>query len=377
MKKKVLSILLCLCMLCTMMPTTAMATSEPSAEPADSKYPAINVGVNGIKGWDEATNTYDYIYYGNWQNSGQNAPRPLKWRVLDDTTNMDNDNNTDNDNGLFLLSERILSSSYMGIYFEQTGDVTGESFEKGLAGLNNLFDVADGFSGADGALDFYETYGYNTMYRFSDVYNWLTDFAGVTDGAYKGRNGQLYDKVEPAFSAAELAAILPTTKSDRGYIATSTFLWAVNRHETNACFPYANILDNDKVFLMSAEEAEAEKYGFGGSTYDEEVWEDRIGDDWKTEGTTDLMWTRTWLRSYAGYYPHRDTGKETLGVICQYHGGSVEVIPNFEIDFTEEDALSGQSEAMTSSVRPAFNLDPSKVAFTSAADNSAHKAGWQ
>ena len=44
------------------------------------------------------TNGYDYIYYGEWDNS------PIKWRVLDEQTNTQNE-------GLFLLSDVLLEQA--------------------------------------------------------------------------------------------------------------------------------------------------------------------------------------------------------------------------------------------------------------------------
>ena len=64
--KRLLSILLCLCMAACMLPTVAFAADTGKA---------IQLGASNISGYD-STNGYDYIYYGTWSNS------PIKWRVI-------------------------------------------------------------------------------------------------------------------------------------------------------------------------------------------------------------------------------------------------------------------------------------------------------
>ena len=89
MKKRVLSLLLCFCLLAGLPPTTAFAAGTDTGK-------AIQLGTGGISGYDSTTNSYDYIYFGNWSNGS------VKWRVLDDQTNTWGD-------GLFLLSDGLLS----------------------------------------------------------------------------------------------------------------------------------------------------------------------------------------------------------------------------------------------------------------------------
>ena len=101
MKKRILSILLCLCMAACMLPTVAFAAD---------KGKAIQLGTSGISGYDTAKvgTGYDYIYMGSYNSS------PVKWRVLDDQTNT-------GATGLFLLSEDLLGSGGRGdVYFDGT-----------------------------------------------------------------------------------------------------------------------------------------------------------------------------------------------------------------------------------------------------------------
>ena len=101
-KSKLLSLLLAICLVAGLMPTTAFAADGDKT---------IMPGTSGISGYD-GTNGYDYIYYGTWNSS------PIKWRVLDDKTNT-------GENGLFLLSDVLLGSGTRGgVYFDNSGDIS-------------------------------------------------------------------------------------------------------------------------------------------------------------------------------------------------------------------------------------------------------------
>ena len=86
MKKRLLSILLTLCMALSFLPTVAFA--EGSAK-------AIQSGTGSIHGYN-TSGGYSYIYYGTWRNS------PIKWRVLDTKAN------TGKAGALFLLTDECL-----------------------------------------------------------------------------------------------------------------------------------------------------------------------------------------------------------------------------------------------------------------------------
>lgn len=104
MKKRILSILLCLCMVACMLPTVAFAADTGKA----IRLVNTNNPTGGILGYKNNNNSYDYIYMGSYNSS------PVKWRVLDDQTNT-------GATGLFLLSEDLLGSGGHGdVYFDGT-----------------------------------------------------------------------------------------------------------------------------------------------------------------------------------------------------------------------------------------------------------------
>ena len=86
MKRRLLSILLTLCMALSLLPAVAFA--EGGAK-------AIQSGTGSIHGYD-TSGGYSYIYYGTWRNS------PIKWRVLDTKAN------TGEADALFLLTDECL-----------------------------------------------------------------------------------------------------------------------------------------------------------------------------------------------------------------------------------------------------------------------------
>ena len=149
MKKKILSIFLASLLALCFVPTVVFAENASVA----STDKTIVLGTNGISGYS-STDGYDYIYYGNYNDTA------VKWRVLDTKTNT-------GDEGLFLLSESILQND---VYFSQN---------------------------------------YSKAYQGSDAQAWCKDFAGE-QGAQ--------ENVKDAFTAAELDAIIATVKSDEaGY----------------------------------------------------------------------------------------------------------------------------------------------------------------
>lgn len=73
MKKRILSILLCLCMAACMLPTVAFAAGAEN----DKAIQLVDSGTAAnISGGQN-----DNIYFGTWDEE------PIKWRVLDDQTN--------------------------------------------------------------------------------------------------------------------------------------------------------------------------------------------------------------------------------------------------------------------------------------------------
>ena len=250
-KRKILSLLLAICLVAGLMPTAALAAEGDKT---------IMLGTSGISGRD-STNGYDYIYFGNWTApDGYTTSGPIKWRVLDDQTNT-------GETGLFLLSDGLLGTGYYGgVYFDNTSP-------------------------------------YSNTWQGSDAQAWCNTFASSN------------------LDSRELAAILETTKSDDAF-TSSTY-----------SVPFAaseNILNGDKVFFLSAEEAENSAYGFANDNA-------RIAN----YGGSACAW---WLRSpYAGY---------TDGAGAVYGYGYVDFI-------TVDDDWAA---------RPAFNLDLNSVLFISAAE---------
>lgn len=153
MKKRILSILTVLALCLGLLPTAAFAADGDTA---------IMLGTNGISGYDDSTNSYDYIYFGNW-----NAPDkytttgPIKWRVLDNQTNTGGD-------GLFLLSDVLFGKGNKyggGVCFNQDRS--------------------------------------SNVWQGSAAQKWCQDFYGSS------------------FSTGEQGAVLATTKTDAAYKATS------------------------------------------------------------------------------------------------------------------------------------------------------------
>ena len=239
--KRIISLLLAICLVAGLMPTVAFATGSDKA---------IMLGASNISGYD-STNGYDYIYYGEWDNS------PIKWRVLDEQTNTQNE-------GLFLLSDVLLGTgTYGGVYFDN--------------------------SGSD-----------SNVWKNSTAQTWCKNF-------YSNN-----------FSSKEQNAVLATTKSDSAYTSTSS----VHAYGVSS-------LSGDKVFFLSAEEAENSAYGFTDDNA-------RIANYGNSAG----IW---WLRSPDAIYAN------FAGLV--YLSGYVSTT---FVDYGW-------------AARPAFNLDLNSVLFISAA----------
>ena len=264
MKKRILSMICALALCLGLLPTAAFALDGDKT---------IMLGTNGISGYDDSTNSYDYIYFGNWEAPDQYTDSgPIKWRVLDDLTNTE-------EPGLFLLTDRAFGEGKYGggVYFKQNGS--------------------------------------SNAWQDSDAQKWCQDF---------------YDN---SFSTGEQGAVLATTKSDAAYKASSG----------NRPLPYGvSQLEADKVFFLSAEEAESSAYGF-------------IDDDARKAyfGNTQY-YGAWWLRS-----PVEQKGKPNAGTIHRTHG-----------------YLYGMTVSNSGyTARPAFNLDLDAVLFTSAADGGKSASG--
>lgn len=271
-KSKLLSLLLTICLVVGLMPTAAFAAGTDTGKAIQLVDSGTAANIDGY----DSTDGYDYIYYGTWNGS------PIKWRVLDDQTNT-------GENGLFLLSEELLGTgNYGGVYFQQSYhyDSSSGSYHKGSAPANGDHTdclIANAWQG-------------------SDAQTWCATFYSSN------------------FSTGEQSAVLGTTKSD-GAFTSSTY---------NVPFAASeSILNGDKVFFLSAQEAENSAYGFTDDAA-------RIANYGGSAG----VW---WLRSPYAYYTF------AAGVVFLY-------------GFVLNSIVYSDWAA-----RPAFNLDLNSVLFTSAA----------
>ena len=256
-KSRILSLLLAICLVVGLMPTTAFAADGDKT---------IMLGTNGISGYD-GTNGYDYIYYGNWSAPDNHTTSgPIKWRVLDEQTNTQNE-------GLFLLSDVLLGT------------------------------------GTSGGVYFGSTSPYSNAWQGSDAQDWCETF------------------YSDSLTTQEQSAVLETTKSDTEFTSTYRVPFAASE----------NILSGDKVFFLSAQEAENSAYGFTDDAA-------RIANYGGSAG----VW---WLRSPYAYNTY------IAGVVdCNGYVGTYHVYTDW-------------------AARPAFNLDLTSVLFTSAAAGGKSASG--
>ena len=276
-KGRILSLLLVFCLVAGLLPTVTFAAGTDTGK-------AIQIDASGISGYD-STNGYDYIYYGTWSSS------PIKWRVLDTKTNMENATEGD---GLFLLSDVLLGTGpYGGVYFQRAfhEDSSSRTYHKGSApsdGNHTNCRIMNAWQG-------------------SDAQGWCSEF-------YSGN-----------LTTQEQSAVLETRKSDEAF-TSSTYRVSFAASE--------NILNGDKVFFLSAGEAETGDYGFT--------------DDAARIANYDNRASEWWLRSpCAG-----DT----------YVAGAVVASAT-----TEPGSVLGLA-CDDWAARPAFNLNLNSVLFTSAAE---------
>ena len=229
--------------------------------------PAIVIGTDGISGYSD-DGGYHFIYFGNWEAPDSNTTSgPIRWRVLDDQTNT-------GESGLFLLSDVLLGKgSRGGVYFDNTSR-------------------------------------FSNAWQGSSAQAWCRDFAGESGAE---------SNVNDAFTADELGVILSTSKSDAEFDS---------EHHTFCASE--NILSGDRVFFLSAEEAENDEYGFTDDAAQVANY-----------GTSAGGW---WLRSFLNEHDLTFAGR--IG-----DRGRV----------GEEGVINPWA------ARPAFNLNTSSVLFTSAA----------
>ena len=236
---------------------------------------AIQLGTSGISGFDTAKGGtgYDYIYFGSWTAQDKYTTSGP-------------------------IKWRVLSmNGNSGTYSDGTNTVDAKN------AMFLLSDVLLG-TGADGGVYF----GSSNVWQNSTAQEWCETF-------YSGN-----------LTTQEQGAVLATTKSDSAHTSTSSG------------YEYGeSSLSGDKVFFLSAEEAESSKYGFTNDTA-------RIANYGNSAGN----W---WLRSpFAGV-------TSSAGVV------------NFL-------GYVGYSYVYFYwAARPAFNLDLNSVLFTSAAEGGKSASG--
>ncbi len=223
---------------------------------------------NGITSLDKLE-AKEYIYMGVQGSGLKGAGKEIKWRVLDKNTN------NETTDGLFLLSEELLGS----------GNDGGVKFDDSVLSIKPK------------------------KWKDSAAKTWCKEFSGET----QGEKTSLDDR--------ELDAILSTNKSDKYYTSKGTTVE----------FPKADhILNGDKVFFLSAEEAD--------ETYFKSMNERKA----KYNGEV-KEW---WLRSYSSSNPS---------------------IVNKNGEVNEGSAFYSKA------ARPAFNLEKSKVMYISPAEDGKNR----
>ena len=209
------------------------------------------------------------------------------------------------------------------------------------------FGMADESIGFDGAWRVLDTEQTNTgeagMFLLSENLIgrdtrhglYFRDEKEPTTNAYAGSDAKAWcaSFYETHFSEAEQAAILPTYKSDAAIAIPSTLFNDVGEHQAVVRFDAAeNILDGDRVFLLSAEEASSARYGLDSD-------EARIA----RFGKTAANW---WLRS-----PHDPSFPIDVGLVF-YSGWLMDFFENWDNAFFTAPIC----------MRPALNLDTAKIA---------------
>lgn len=272
-KKKLLSLLLG-GLIAGLLPTTALAAGTKDTGKG------IQTGAACISDYNLGIGKYDYIYYGMWNDS------PIKWRVLsvegNGGTYVKADDSSYSGKPLFLLSEVLLStdntSTYGNVKFNDSG---------------------------------------STAWQGSIAQSWCKEFSGESETEKYAAK---------AFTASECNAVLKTTKSDNAYPTSNPDYIASE-----------NILNGDRVFFLSAEEASESSYGFRED-------DGRIA----MYGTEYGVW---WLRSACT--PNvSDPGVNDIYVGVIDPDGSQKGYSVNEHYYA---------------ARPAFNLNPDSVLLTSAA----------
>ncbi len=191
--------------------------------------------------------------------------------------------------------------------------------------------------------------GGSGLYLMSDAILKLIDYDNENidtvkdyyDGEWNDSSARIWctNLLSNAFSSTESSAILSTTKTDNAftYNLVSTYGTYVINYLARS-----NNLNNDKIFLLSAEEANNAAYGFV--------------DDASRIGYYNSTATNWWLRSPKEDNSSSYSGAGLINNKGQATGTNYYLIQNSGLDTKPEYGM-----------RPAFNLSTSNILFTSAA----------
>lgn len=251
------------------------------------KIPVMSMGTGFISGYNKSKG-YHYLWFGSLNDADR---QPILWRVLSVKGNgasYQDDGGNACENPLFLLTEDVLGS------YPQNEVIRRNSYIK--------------FYDTDSDVD-WDLENPSSIWQQSDARKWCQHFEQV------------------CFTEEEHASILSTFKSDKEYHS--------KRDAYNAALPpikaAPNILNGDKVFFLSSEEAENNEYGFK---------------DKKTYTAEQEWWTRSFDR-YSDYGEHSFLD---VGIVLTHFGGLL--------------CAPVGSKMYT---RPALNLNHNQVLFASAA----------
>lgn len=302
MKKRTITVLLCLVMVIGLLPVTAQAATSDKT---------IQLGIGSITGYS-AEKGYDYLYMGGHTPPGASWVYPLKWRVLDTKTN------TGSDDGLLLLSDYVLSLFRNDPYM----------FVRQYHNYTTTDGVTEYHKGATPADGDHTGCVLSNVWQSSDIRTYCTSTSLL--GFY------------------EENPILSTTKSD-GELACGSVYMSPNTYDLKTTAT-TDILKDDKIFFLSAEEASNAAYGLSTAesrraktaSYDsdEEEW-----------SITDADWC---LRS----------------PIAPIEGGQINEGEMVGIVKGNGNLSGTNANSPWNAARPAFNLNKSKVLFISAFDFS-------
>ncbi|MGI6736243.1 MAG: DUF6273 domain-containing protein [Anaerovoracaceae bacterium] len=306
-KKKLLRGLAVVLALATALVFFPTLPGTPGRAKAGTSQGMISMGTNGIAGYDSASDKYTYIYYGNYAAPLKegNPEEPVCWDVASTSGN-------------------------------------GGTYSDGVT--SPIFLIADqcqtGYSG-----DFDTSEPYSSDYQESNVRSWC---------------GSYYDD---AFSKKEKAAIVGTTKSDPALTVT---LWdqlgiAGQQQREFTSIASDNILNGDKVFLLSAAEVLNQDYGF-------------VDDAHRVCGAEDPDF---------GFF-NMQYGLRTAWPDDTYNGSTTKqalVTSVYDYDQTLPGTIKAKAGQLVRhpvkdspfSMRPAMNLNPDSILFTSSYKDSEGK----